>query len=70
MRKIFNSGPFNVEKLSKSRVSYWRSVATFEQVNEIQNNCTDIITEMGIRFFRTEEEYRNMSLEAWKPNLT
>lgn len=65
LETMSNNAMFGARKLSRNRALRWRPFLTFAEVQEIQNNCSDVINQMGMRLFDTEENYRNLSVPVW-----
>ncbi|KAF2347276.1 Sulfotransferase domain [Trinorchestia longiramus] len=55
---------FSTRKLTRTLPFLWRLRANFSLVTEIQNACEDVVLKLGFRIFRTEEEYKNVSVSV------
>ena len=64
-----NDSNFGIYKHSKSRVFGWMARQSFQFVEEIQQNCSDVIQQMRLPLFKNAEEYRNFSVSAYISSL-
>lgn len=54
-----NENNYATEKDSKKKAFKWRRIMDFRQVREIQDNCSDVIQQMGLKMFASEQEYKD-----------
>lgn len=58
-----NSGAYGISKSSSKAASYdWRNHLPFKKSEEIDNNCQDLYTLMGLRVAESEEQLRNTNI--------
>ncbi|XP_068229175.1 carbohydrate sulfotransferase 1-like [Palaemon carinicauda] len=54
--------PYGISKISELEVNKWRKLNNYSSVFKYQEACTIPICMMGLRIFRSGEEFRNLSL--------
>ena len=63
--KAENDYHFAVSKYSKSKAFAWMSRRSFQFVDEVQQNCSDVIKQMGLPLFKNAQLYGNFSVSTF-----
>lgn len=65
---VDNSGnTFSTYRKTKQHTFHWREELDFNTMHEVQKACLPVLKVLGLRVFRSEEEYKNMDLPVLLP---
>lgn len=69
-KRIFNwmSLPFTAIKDSKEVLRKWRKTITWKMVQDVQEECADVMEYLGYILFKDEQVFRNTSIPFFKPS--
>ena len=64
MQKLGEDDPSHTTKNSHKHIDSWRSELSFLRVKHIQQTCSDVLEELGLRTFGSESELHNYTIKV------